>query len=206
MLARQTPPDGYVRAGLISLDNDPKVRRTVLVAGLVWTVPCVALICGVAASLRPLRLEFDGRSGAGRLAVLAFIVGLALSGLFTTVLHEAVHGVLLWRLTRARPDFGYRGWYAYAGAPGWYFSRSSFLAVQLAPFVLLTVAGLALYLVLPTTGALIALAMALFNALGSIGDLYISVRLLGTHRPGVIEDRSDGVAWWLPADGAAGPG
>jgi hypothetical protein len=200
MPARQTPPDGYVRGGLVSLDADPKVRRTVLVAGLLWTVPAVALICGVAASLRPLTLEFDGRSGAGRLAMLAFVVGLVLAGIVAVVVHEAVHGVFLWRFTRARPDFGYRGWYAYAGAPGWYFSRSSFLVALLAPAVLVTGAGVALYLTLPPAGALIALAVALFNAIGSIGDLYLCVRLLAAPRSSVVEDRADGVAWWVPGD------
>jgi hypothetical protein len=205
MPARQTPPDGYARAGLVSLENDPKVRRTVLLAGLLWTVPCVALICGVAGSLRPLMFEFDGRSGAGKVGALVFIVGLALSGLVAMVLHEAVHGVFLWRFTKTRPDFGYRGWYAYAGAPGWYFSRPSFLVALLAPFVALTAVAFALYFVLPATSALLALSLALFNAIGSIGDLYLCARLLGAPRSSVVEDRADGIAWWVPGVAEADP-
>jgi hypothetical protein len=124
MRARQTPPDGFVLADAINIDTDARVKRTILVAGVLWTVPCVALICGLAGALRPLEMEFNGNTVGGQVSLVVLLVSIGLSGVVAMVVHELVHGALLWWLTRARPVFGFKGWYAYAGAPGWYFGRA----------------------------------------------------------------------------------
>jgi hypothetical protein len=199
MRAWRSPPDGYVRAGAIDLDNDPRLKRTLLLAGVGWTIVCVLVICGAAGAARSLTFQVDGRSAAGWVGFGAFVLGVALAGVLAVVLHEAVHGIFIWLFTGDRPVFGFKGWYAYAGAPGWYFRRTPFLVVLLAPFVLVTAAGMVLYLVLPSTAAVVALVVALCNAIGSIGDLYICVRLSALRGSVVLEDRADGMAWWLPA-------
>src|SRR6266699_209791 len=65
------------------------------------------------------------------------------------ILHELTHGLFFWLFTKSRPAFGFKGWYAYAAAPGWYLPRAQFLVVVGAPLTLLSLLGEALLLLVP---------------------------------------------------------
>ncbi|BCB77912.1 hypothetical protein Pflav_043220 [Phytohabitans flavus] len=125
------------------------------------------------ALVRPAGWSFELGPDIAMVPVVAFLVGLLAMPLLTVVVHEAVHGVLLWAFTRARPVFGFRGWYAYADAPGWYLSRSTMLAVLVAPLVVLPVLGLPLVAFGPVGLSILVLLALIFNAVAAIGDVYL---------------------------------
>ena len=128
-------------------------------------------------------------TSANVLYVLLSLLGIAAGQM---VLHELVHGVFFWLFTRSRPTFGFRGWYAFAAAPGWFLPRGQYLVVNLAPFVLLSVLGILLLAVVPT-GALAAILVGtVMNAAGAVGDLWVVFLILHERRPIVIEDLGDG--------------
>jgi hypothetical protein len=112
------------------------------------------------------------------------------------VVHELIHGAFFWVFTRARPVFGLRGWYAFAAAPGWFLTRRQYLVTILAPFLILSVLGMFLMVILPVMHAAVVLIMTIFNATSSVGDLWIAFRLAGQRPPVVAEDRGDGVNFY----------
>jgi len=87
----------------------------------------------------------SGRMGIVDAAGVTLAVAvLVILQIIAVVLHEAAHGAFFWYFTRERPVFGLKLPYAaYAAAPDWYLPRSQHLVVGLAPFVLITLAGLA---------------------------------------------------------------
>jgi hypothetical protein len=198
MRASRTAPAGYAPAGSVVLDGNPRLKWWLTVASLLLLVVGWYLFAAVATALRPelsgLSLTFASPTGA-LLLLVAVVAVLLLVTVLVLVVHEAVHGLLFWVYTRARPQFGFKGWYAYASAPGWYLSRNRFLVVGLGPVVVLSSVGLALVLVLPPAAATAVLFGMALNIAGSVGDGYLCARLLALPASAVVEDRPDGIAW-----------
>lgn len=208
MRASRTVPAGFAPAGSVVLDGNDRLkdRLNTLSAAVLLVVGLLLVV--FAATLRPDLAGYD-RELADPAEALFFVVVL-LATLVTVpvvviAVHEALHGLFFLLYTRARPRFGFRGWYAYASAPGWYLSRNRFLVVLLGPVIVLSAAGLWLALVLPPLGAAAVLFGATLNAAASVGDLYFVARLLTVPAAAVIEDRPDGFAWHLPAAGSRSP-
>jgi hypothetical protein len=132
------------------------------------------------------------------LFIVAALVCIAVVIVLSVVLHEAAHGIVYWALTGRRPVFGFKGWYFYAAAPGWYFTRGQFLAAGLAPLVLVPLLALPVLAFAPALVALVATLGLTVNATGALGDLYLVARLLRQPRNVVVEDLPEGIAWYLP--------
>jgi hypothetical protein len=112
------------------------------------------------------------------------------------VLHELVHGAFFWIYSRSRPRFGFRGGYAYAAAPGWFFPRSQYLVIALAPLLLLSILGMVLVAVVPA-GALAAILFGMVaNAAGAVGDMWIAFKVIRERRKILIEDLGDGMNFY----------
>ena len=126
------------------------------------------------------------------LDLLLFITGLVVF----IVLHELVHGALFWIYSRSRPKFGFRGGYAYAAAPGWFFPPRQYLVIALAPLVLLSILGMALVAVVPAGLLTIMLFGMTVNASGAVGDLWIAYKVIRERRKIVIEDLGDGMNFY----------
>lgn len=204
MKASQTLLQGYREQGRISLK-----KKTLLfwlnVLAVPWFVCCAFFFGFTASLLKPLNFAIMAHgfpTGTRLGAVETFAV--VLVALFITaggvlVLHESTHGLFFWLFTKSRPVYGFKGWYAYAAAPGWYLPRLPFLAVLAAPLILLSLLGETLLLVVPDTVALLVLWAMIFNAGAAIGDLYMIVRLLLAPRATVIEDSGAEITWYVPA-------
>ena len=115
------------------------------------------------------------------------------------ILHEIIHGIFFWFITKDKPRFGLRGAYAFAAAPEWFIPRNPYLVVGLSPFVLITLAGI---LLIPITPArwLIPLGIAVTaNASGAVGDLAVVLWLLITHPANLLlRDRGDAIDIYHP--------
>jgi hypothetical protein len=126
--------------------------------------------------------------------LVSFLVALVLMVVF----HEGLHGLFFWVFTRAKPRFGLSLMYAYAAAPDWYIPRNRYLVVGLAPFVILTAAGLIAIAWLPHAWLAAGIFMVSLNAAGSVGDLFVTGWLLA-HGPQVlINDTGAGFTAYAP--------
>jgi hypothetical protein len=207
MRASRTLPPGYVLAGTLRLAGNPRLVRTL------WLLaaPCLlASIMGaglLAALVRPLEVtvgpdEFDPVLFLGTL-----VVGLAVALVGTLVLHEAAHAAVLWVITRARPVFGFKGWYLYVDAPGWFLTRGQMLATLVAPQVLLPLLVLPVIAYGPVAVALFGVAALTVNGVGGLADAYATVVVLRIRGPVLFGDDPDGRpgesgSWYLPARAA----
>jgi hypothetical protein len=124
MRASRTAPAGYAAAGTIMLEGNDRLKRGLSVAQLLALAVCAVGFFALVGAVRPDLTEVSvAVRGIGDLVmVAAALLAVLLTLLFTIVVHEAVHALLLRMYTRARPEVGWKGWYAYASAPGW--SRS----------------------------------------------------------------------------------
>lgn len=114
------------------------------------------------------------------------------------VMHESVHGLFFWIFTRQRPIFGFKGWYAYAAAPGWYLPRNQFLLVGIAPLLLLSLLGLVLLPVVPPLFGLLLLVGMTMNVAGAVGDLFVVVWLLTKPATFLVRDVGEAMTVYGP--------
>jgi hypothetical protein len=206
MRPSQSPPEGYAPAGGVVLAGNSRLANRLNLLSLPWFV-----VCG-AANFALFGLVYQGRTEMtvdlreastttlimALLFIVAALVFVAVVIVLAVILHEAAHGVVYWALTKRRPVFGFKGWYFYAAAPGWYFSRGQFLAAGLAPLVLVPLLALPVLAFAPALVALVATIGLTVNATGALGDLYLVARLLRQPRHVVVEDLPEGIAWYLP--------
>lgn len=131
--------------------------------------------------------------------VWSFLLGLIGFLAVTVILHEAVHGLCFWLLTRECPRFAFKGLYAYAAATDWYLPRLHHVAVALAPLVVITGLGL-LWLLVAPAGVVLSLTLLLvLNASGAVGDLVAVVWLLRQPCTTLVSDRGDAITLYQPA-------
>ena len=132
-----------------------------------------------------------------------FLVGLTVLLAVTVILHEAIHGLCFWLLTRERPRFAFKGVYAYAAAPDWYLPRLHHVVVALAPLVVITLGGLLWLPVAAEVVVLPLLSVLVLNAAGAVGDLVTVVWLLRQPRTTVVRDSGDAITLYQPASASS---
>ncbi len=110
----------------------------------------------------------------------------------TITLHELVHGAGFWLATGAPPRFGFKWAYAYAAAPEWFVPRNSYLGIGFAPFIVLSLAGLALAGWFSSNGLFLLWLALTANAAGSLGDLLVVGWLLFQPAEVWVQDHGDG--------------
>src|SRR5690606_33643689 len=115
--------------------------------------------------------------------------------LAVTVVHEIIHGLVA-AVLGAKPAFGVGPGIAYTTflEP---MSRAAYLAVGLAPLLIMSVAFVVAALYWPSAAGWL-LAAAIINASGAIGDLWMSYRILRAPRGARFYDLADGFAVLAP--------
>jgi hypothetical protein len=196
----QVPPESYELKGSVDLSRDKKLA---LITNIVGTVLLVFFGWFFFSLLRLIRPDYVNAlnlliSGLGD--VLKVIGALLAITLVMVVLHEGLHGLVFWLITRHRPSFGFRGYYAFAAAPGWYIPRNPYLLVSLAPFVLISVIGLGLMAVVPDGFIPPLLLLVSMNGAGAVGDLMVAGWLLVKPAYFMVQDYGDGVRLYGPGD------
>jgi hypothetical protein len=196
---RELPP-GYRPAGSIDLAANIPAQVGLSLGGIVLFIAWYAGFSRLIGVLRPAVRDVSVTFGLGGI-LFGLVAALAVIAL-VLVLHEAAHGLCFWLFTRERPRYGFKGAYAFAAAPDWYFPRREYALAAVAPLVLLTAGGLALALSIPL-GALPILIFALsFNAAGAIGDLLVLAWIALSPRGALFRDRGDAVTRFVPTEAA----
>ena len=140
--------------------------------------------------------EFDQVWGLGWLVVGAIALPFA-----TIAVHEGIHG-LAFKWFGGNPRYGvgvkYLLPYAYATAPGQKFSRNAFLAILLAPLVVIDSVAAILMVLFPQLSWLVWVIA--LNTSGAIGDLWIAAIACRYPASVSIEDLQEGFAIYAPHD------
>lgn len=184
-------PPFYELESSFDLKNNRKLLIGLNVVGLGLMVFFIWFFWQVAAWLRP---EMSGNFSfeIENIGPLVWgVVGFLFSMFLVMVLHELAHGLFFWVFTKTRPIFGFKGAYAYAAAPDWYFPRGAYLVVGLAPLVLISLAGILLMPIFPMQIMWMLLAALVMNASGAVGDLAVCGWLLFKPNTVLINDFGD---------------
>jgi len=181
MQALKTLPLHYRLHGTLDLSKSKLVATgiNIAAAGFFFLFGWMALLflAVVREDTGPIILQAGGRLEA--IGTLPAIVVLVALQFVMVVLHEFAHGLFFWYFTRERPVFGLKLPYAaYAAAPDWYLPRHQHLMVGLAPFVLITLAGLTLLPIVPAPAVPVILFVVVSNAAGAVGDFLMVAWLL----------------------------
>jgi hypothetical protein len=187
MNASKNLPENYSLAWTADIDKDKWLMVVLQMIGLPWSLLVAALLGVCVFWLRPALFAANSWDFS-----LWMVLALLLVMVISLFLHELTHGLFFWYFTREIPTFGFKLTYAYAAAPGWYFDKSIYWLIGLAPLIALSLIGLAFVWIVPL-GWLPYLLFGLFtNASGAIGDLYIVLRLAFEPTGTLVEDLGTG--------------
>jgi hypothetical protein len=186
-------PENYEEAGRLDLGRNKLMAILLNVVALFATLGFAFVFLRLAAWFRGAAAPRWGEltfTGTGALwAVLEVLV----LSVVTVVVHELLHAVGFRAYTGERATFGFKGLYAYAGAPDWYLPRNQHLVTLLLPFVTITVVGTLLLAVMPAPLLSETVLVLILNAAGAVGDLVALVWLLTKPRHALINDYGDGL-------------
>ena len=189
-LAQQALDEGKVRQLLAWDALAPERLRELASFSLTLFLAGIALFVGLNFLLY--RLETSQTHGSVSWGQILLLVGTnVLAYLLVLPLHEGAHA-LVFALLGGRPTFGARLPLAlYCGAPNQLFTRTSYLAVGLAPLVLISLAGIALIVLAPTVAPYLQLGL-IGNFSGAAGDLWAARILLRQPPTALVQDTATG--------------
>ena len=126
---------------------------------------------------------------------LSFIV-LLISLILYIPLHEIVHGIVLKKYTDEKLSFGWKLVYAYCGSKEAVVDRKEYYAVALAPLLVFSVVFISLMFLNPSL-SLVWYVMEIMNVSGSVGDIYVSIKLRKEKsRDILITDSGTDMSFW----------
>lgn len=125
-----------------------------------------------------------------------FFIVLLISLILYIPLHEIVHGIVLKNYTDEKLSFGWKLVYAYCGSKEAVVNRREYYAVALAPLLVFSVVFISLMVLNPSL-SLVWYVMEIMNVSGSVGDIYVSVKLRKEKsRDILITDSGTDMSFW----------
>ncbi|WP_299027054.1 DUF3267 domain-containing protein [uncultured Thermanaerothrix sp.] len=184
---RDLPPN-YRPYGELNLDNS-RLLLVMNLLGLGLLVAAGGLFAMLINALRPHTGEFVWIVwGGNTISTIGQVVALVGLLLLMIVLHEGFHGLAFWFFTHDRPQFTFKGWYASASAPGWYFTLPAYALIGLLPLFGISLLGLAAVLLVPESWVVPLWAFMTINAAGAVGDLLMVGWVLRLPRGALVQD------------------
>jgi hypothetical protein len=191
-------PEEFHSVGTFDLRSNPQALIRLNIFGFILFALSGWFFVAVLAVLRPAEARAGISFGFASLGALPqTLLGVLLVMAAMIVLHEAVHGIFFWGFTRSKPLFAFKWAYAYAAAPDWYLPKFQYLAVALAPLVLLSLAGIALMAVVPQGWFMALVFFLVMNAGGAVGDLWVVGWLLRQPNACYANDHGDAVTLFI---------
>jgi len=166
-------PPGYGEIHRVDFMADPQMQQKLMLPMLIIIVALVF----IGAAISPLSFAYIIEN-AWRIpiAIIATIIYI--------ILHELIHGIVIRYFSGKWGNFGFKGFYAYAGSPA-YFTKSQHIAIGIAPVLILGIILIALNILLPMQWFWTIWAVQIMNLHGSIGDYYMA-RLLRRLPPDLL--------------------
>lgn len=125
-----------------------------------------------------------------------FFIVLLISLILYIPLHEIVHGIVLKNYTDEKLSFGWKLVYAYCGSKEAVVDRKEYYAVALAPLLVFSVVFISLMVLTPSL-SLVWYVMEIMNVSGSVGDIYVSIKLRKEKsRDVLITDSGTDMSFW----------
>ena len=125
-----------------------------------------------------------------------FFIVLLISLILYIPLHEIVHGTVLKKYTDEKLSFGWKLVYAYCGSKEAVVDRKEYYAVALAPLLVFSVVFISLMFLNPSL-SLVWYVMEIMNVSGSVGDIYVSIKLRKEKsRDILITDSGTDMSFW----------
>ncbi len=156
-------PEGYQEIKKVNLQKDKKLVIIVNLAALFLMLPL--LILGVL--IKPINF-YEIVNNPIVLCIILFLL------IAYIILHEVVHGILIYIYSKRKPKYGFTGLYAYAGSES-YFNKKQYIVIALSPIVIWGVVLLILNILLPFKFFWIIYFIQVNNISGAAGDLYITL-------------------------------
>lgn len=197
MKATQNLPDNYQPAGKFNLKS-MKQLIFMNIAGLILLILSIWFFGWFINRIRP---DFDTlfQFEFSNLATLAIsLAKLLLTISFVMLLHEGFHALFFWLFSKQKPIIGFKGAYAYASMPGWYFPRNQYLLIGIAPLIFITIIGMILLMLLPTAVLNLVLIALIMNTSGAVGDLFVVIWLLTKPSTTYALDQIDTIEFFVP--------
>ena len=198
MKATQILPSNYVQSGTFDLKNK-KLMIFMNLIGLVLLIFSIWFFSWLVALLR------DGSSTSITFefsSIPSFLIAvfqLILTIVLVLVFHEAIHAFFFWIFSGEKPKVGFKGSYAFAAMPGWYFPRNQYLLIGIAPLLVVSIIGVLLMVVVPESMLNMVLVALVLNTSGAIGDLIVVVWLLAKPRHTYALDQIDSIVFYVPS-------
>ena len=125
-----------------------------------------------------------------------FFIVLLISLILYIPLHAIVHGIVLKKYTDEKLSFGWKLVYAYCGSKEAVVDRKEYYAVALAPLLVFSVVFISLMVLNPSL-SLVWYVMEIMNVSGSVGDIYVSIKLRKEKsRDILITDSGTDMSFW----------
>jgi hypothetical protein len=190
----QTLPDNYQPVYVINLAKNKLLAVVLNLAALVVVLLSFWLMWIYTKWIHPdlSRILISVKFGLSEIIFLLLLVVLNL------VVHELIHGVFFWFITRSKPVFGLSLSYAFAAAPGWYIPKRLYWIIGLAPLILIGLAGLLIIAIGPPAWMLPAFVVTGINTGGAVGDIWIIYRLIRTSSTCLVNDTGHIVSFFQP--------
>jgi hypothetical protein len=195
-----TLPEGYSLYRTLDLSTSTRALLGLNLVGVVLFFLFGWLFSYLAIRIRPDAVSiFPVIEISGLLSILLLVLALLALQAIMIVLHEGFHGIFFYIFTHARPRFAFKGLYAYAALPGWYFPRAQYLVVCLAPLVGITLLGFLMMVVVPPSWIPPILVVMTLNAAGAVGDMTVALWLVRAPTGCLANDQGDAFNLYIPA-------
>jgi hypothetical protein len=200
MKPMQSLPEGYILKGSLDLSRNTRALLGLNLVGVVLFFLFAWLFTALAVQIRPdASAVFSVVEISGIWSFVRLILVIVLLQVVMIVLHEGFHGFFFWAFTCTHPRYAFKGLYAYASMPGWYFPRRQYLIVCLAPLVGITLLGFLLITVIPAVWILPVLVVMTLNAAGAVGDMAVAIWLIRAPAGCLANDQGDAFNLYVSA-------
>lgn len=197
MKATQIIPPNYHPSGKFDLRN----LKLIIILNLVGLILLVFSIWFFIWIADQIRTESALTFSIAITSIPSALMGLGkllFSIILVLALHEGIHALFFWIFSGKTPVVGFKGAYAYAAMPGWYFPRNQYLVIGIAPLILITLIGILLLAVLPVSLLNLVLIALVINTSGAVGDLFVVIWLLTKPVETLALDQIDTIEFFVP--------
>lgn len=176
-------PNGYKEVYSIDAGNTKTglilnlIGLPIMIVMFIILMVIKSLVCG--------KINFDLSDGETSLVLFILCIVMILY----IIIHELTHGLFYNFFTKEKLKFGLKLTCAYCGVPTIYMKKIPMIITALAPFVIYSLIGVILMIVVPYNVIFLAIDI-LFSAhvAGCVGDIYISFLLIKYPKETLVND------------------